>query len=150
MQSVLLFSFFFFSIAAEASSAYTLRLLDDRWPHRPFLVEIDSENEVGISSFESYLQNGQIVIGSNGDPQVGIVMGTVLKTARSKTHAWKFRIDPKDVHFSDFTIELCDGNFHYVEENLGEWMRDVKVYCPWSTQGLIQEIRRGNKLIYSR
>lgn len=146
----LLFALLLVSFSALAQSAYTLRLLDDRWPSRPFIVEIASENEAGISSFESYLENGEVIIGEDGNPQIGIVIGTVQRAARTKIHGWKFRIDPQDVSFSDFTIELCDGNFKYVEDNLEEWMRDVKVYCPWSTRSLVQEIRKGSEVLYRR
>lgn len=47
---------------------------------------------------------------------------------------WSWHFDPDSVEFADFTIELCDGCPHMVEEDLDYWIDTVGRYCPWSTE----------------
>ncbi len=139
-----------FTTMAYAFPAYTLRLVDYRNPDRPFVAEILKNNPEGISSFEAYLTDGQVTLDEEGNPAIGILTGPVQRVRPSAQHAWKFRVDPKKIQFADFTIELCDGPFAYVEENLDEWIRDVGIYCPWSTRSLVKEIRKGKQILFYR
>ena len=45
---------------------------------------------------------------------------------------WSWYFDPADWALADFSIELCDGNPQYVEENLDEYVRTGR-YCPWGS-----------------
>lgn len=135
---------------AYAVPAYTFHLIDERNPDRPFIAEISKNNPEGIASIEAYLTNGQVTLDEEGNPAIGILIGPVQRVRPSSQHAWKFRVDPSKIHFADLTIELCDGSFSYVEENLDEWIRDVEVYCPWSTRRLVKEIRKGKQIIFYR
>lgn len=139
-----------FTTLTYALSAYTLRLVDDRKPDRPFVAEIHESNLEGISSFEAYLTDGQVTLDEEGNPAIGILTGPVRRVRPSAYHAWKFRVDPKKIQFADFTIELCDGPFAYVEEILDEWIRDVGIYCPWSTRSMVKEIRKGKQILFYR
>lgn len=47
---------------------------------------------------------------------------------------WSWHLDPDSVEFADFTIELCDGCPHMVEDDLDYWIDTVGRYCPWSTE----------------
>jgi hypothetical protein len=143
---------FIFSIshAFAGTAAFTLTLVDEREPERPFLVKIDENNSQGIKSFESYLRDGIVVRDEDGHPDIGIAIGPVEEVIPSKLHEWSFRIDPKKVEFADLTTEVCDGNFTYVEDHLEEWLTSVKQYCPWSTRRLVKEIRRGKKILFKR
>lgn len=133
-----------------AQTTYTLTLLDEREPERPFLVKVDAKNTLGIKSLESYLRDGIVVRDEEGNPEIGIANGPVEEVIPHTLHEWSFRIDPKKVEFADLTTEVCDGNFMYVEEHLEEWLSSVGRYCPWSTKRLVKEIRRGKKILFSR
>lgn len=47
--------------------------------------------------------------------------------------SWYFTAD--DWVMADLSIELCDGNPNYVEENLDEYIR-IGGYCPWGAKVL--------------
>lgn len=136
--------------AFAAKTSYTLTLVDERAPERPFLVKIDSKNIRGIQTFESYLRDGIVVRDEEGNPEIGIATGPVEEVLPHRRHEWSFQIDPKKVEFADLTTEVCDGNFMYVEDHLEEWLSTVKTYCPWSTRRLVKEIRRGKKILFQR
>ncbi len=46
---------------------------------------------------------------------------------------WSWYFDPNDWLLTDLSIELCDGNPTYVEENLDEYVRTGR-YCPWGSK----------------
>ncbi len=48
---------------------------------------------------------------------------------------WSWHFDPDDWDMADLSIELCDGDPHFVEENLQEFLRTGR-YCPWSSKVL--------------
>ena len=140
----------FISSAFAGNASYTLTLVDEREPERPFLVKIDRTNTTGIKSLESYFRDGIVVRDEEGNPEIGVVNGPVEEVIPDSGHEWSFRIDPKKVEFADLTTEVCDGTFMYVEDHLEEWLASVKTYCPWSTRRLIKEIRRGKKILFQR
>lgn len=45
---------------------------------------------------------------------------------------WSWYFDPNDWALADASIELCDGDPQFVEENLEEYIRTGR-YCPWSS-----------------
>lgn len=131
-------------------SNYELVLMDARAPNRPFTIDIDPSNTEGVGALEAYFQNGKVMTLDNGDPQVGLVSGMIRKVSPSQKHAWSFEFDPKTVVFTDMSMELCDASLNYVEENLDSWMKDVGRFCPWSTQSLVVQIKKGDKILYRR
>lgn len=139
-----------FMPTAFAASAYTLTLVDEREPERPFLIKVDRKNTKGIETLESYLRDGIVVRDEEGNPEIGVAIGPVEEVIPYTLHEWSFRISPKEVEFADVTTEVCDGNFTYVEEHLEEWLASVKTYCPWSTRRLVKEIRKGKKVLFRR
>lgn len=138
----------FCCLIPAAFAHYTLLLKDSRYPERPFTVEV--KNTYGIDSLESYFVKGSVPLDDNGNPAIGVVNGSLVPSARSAGHDWDFALDPADVAFADFTIELCDGQFTDIENDPDYWMSTVGQYCPWSTRSLVQEIRRNGKVIFKR
>ena len=45
---------------------------------------------------------------------------------------WSWYFAPGDWSLVDQSIEICDGNPQFVEENLAEFVDNVGRYCPWS------------------
>ncbi len=48
---------------------------------------------------------------------------------------WSWVHKPNEWTLADASIELCDGNPQYVEENLDEYIR-IGRYCPWGSRVL--------------
>lgn len=143
-------AFLVFCFCQSAFAGYTLLLKDDRYPARPFTVELPDSNEVGIASLESYFVKGKVVLDERGNPEIGVVNGLLVHSSRSVKHDWSFALDPKDLAFADNTIELCDGQFTDIENDPDYWFNTVGQFCPWSTRSLVQEIRKNGKIIFKR
>ncbi|MBI2170513.1 MAG: hypothetical protein HYU30_00605 [Chloroflexi bacterium] len=47
---------------------------------------------------------------------------------------WSWHLDPTDIHFAEFTIELCDGTPDFVERERDYWLNTVRRYCPWTAK----------------
>jgi hypothetical protein len=119
--------------------SYILKLVNEQWPDRPFLVEIPSTNIRAIRSLENYIAGG-IQYDKYGDVEIGIVSGRILQTEPTPEHPWHFMLAPDSIGFSDVTTEVCDGTFGDVEANLTYWITIVKRYCPWNTRHLVKGI----------
>lgn len=147
MNKLILLTGLLFSLTSFAAS-YTFVMLDQRWPNKPFIAHMTGEE--GVNAFEGYLKKGRVIRLENGDPEIGILIGPITKRTATRFHPWSYHFVPGELSMSDMTIELCDGNFQYLEENLDQWLQEVGNYCPWSTRSLVQKIYRNNRLIYSR
>lgn len=44
---------------------------------------------------------------------------------------WSWYFAPDDWSLVDQSIELCDGNPQFVEDNLAEYVDNIGRYCPW-------------------
>lgn len=47
---------------------------------------------------------------------------------------WSWYFNPEDWMMADISIEVCDGNPQYVEENLAEFVDNVGRFCPWGSR----------------
>lgn len=63
-----------------------------------------------------------------------IITGPLRRGDGGVNDPWSWHLDPDSVEFADFTIELCDGCPHMVEDDLDYWIDTVGRYCPWSTE----------------
>ena len=45
---------------------------------------------------------------------------------------WSWYFPPAGWNLSEVSIEVCDGNPQYVEDNLQDYL-DIDRYCPWSS-----------------
>ncbi|MBI2435187.1 MAG: hypothetical protein HYV26_20200 [Candidatus Hydrogenedentes bacterium] len=55
---------------------------------------------------------------------------------------WSWHVDPQQVEWADFTIELCDGTPSYIEAHRDAWIQDVGQWCPWSAAVMSVDDRR--------
>ena len=44
------------------------------------------------------------------------------------------RATPEQIEMAELTIEVCDGNPTFVEENVDYFVDTVGNYCPWSAE----------------
>ncbi len=45
---------------------------------------------------------------------------------------WSWYFEPGEWQLAEISIEVCDGNPQFVEDNLSEFTDNVGRYCPWS------------------
>jgi len=71
-----------------------------------------------------------------GRAEGGIPNGRILRGSGAGGHnePWSWHLDPDDIHLADVTMELCDGAPWYVEQEVDEFVDNVKRYCPWGAQ----------------
>ena len=73
------------------------------------------------------------------------VGGVIVKKRVPYNRRWSYHLSPRSIDFFDFSIEVCDANMLYIEENLdevgGAFLPGSR-WCPWSST-LVREIRRG-------
>lgn len=51
----------------------------------------------------------------------------------SVNEPWSWYFPAGKWSLAEFSIEVCDGNPQYVEDNIGEFVDNVGRYCPWSS-----------------
>ncbi|MEL6925499.1 MAG: hypothetical protein AAFO94_15740, partial [Bacteroidota bacterium] len=63
------------------------------------------------------------------------INGTILRLPEgcNSNQQWSWYFAPDAWSVVDISIELCDGNPQYVEENIDEYVDKVGSYCPWGS-----------------
>lgn len=63
------------------------------------------------------------------------INGKILRLPEncSLNQEWSWYFAPDEWIMADASIEVCDGNPQYVEENLAEYVDNVGQYCPWGS-----------------
>ena len=71
-----------------------------------------------------------------GKSEANIPNGRILRGRGQGEHnaPWSWHLDPQDIAMAELTIELCDGEPAFVEQNLAEYVDIVERYCPWSAK----------------
>lgn len=70
----------------------------------------------------------------DGKSEAKIPNGKILRGAGQANYnaPWTRHLDPNEIEMADFTIEVCDAEPKYVQENVAEFVDVVGRYCPWS------------------
>ena len=96
-----------------------------------FLVEVVGEqfhvratNPETVAALRARQQSGE----------VSVVLGEVKQGDGGFNAPWSWHLDPATVEVADAAIELCDGRPSMVQQNVGKWIAEVRVYCPWSAR----------------
>jgi len=92
--------------------------------------------DVQGSKFRVFVTDPDTIAGlfrlQQGASQATIPIGALRSGPGAGLHnaPWSWHLE--DARLAEFTIELCDGNPQYVEEELDYWLNTVQSYCPWS------------------
>ena len=70
----------------------------------------------------------------------GVVHGRLVRGNGGFNAPWSWHVDPATVEVPDMSMELCDGQPGLVEEDVAEWVDNVKYYCPWGAE-IVAEVR---------
>lgn len=66
--------------------------------------------------------------------EVSVVLGEVEQGDGGFNAPWSWHLDPATVEVADAAMELCDGRPSMVQQNVGKWIAEAGVYCPWSAK----------------
>lgn len=71
-----------------------------------------------------------------GESMANIPNGRILRGPGKALHnaPYSWHLDPKDVSMAGVTIEVCDAEPSYVEENVDEFVDNVGRYCAWDAE----------------
>ena len=63
------------------------------------------------------------------------INGTIVRGNGDYNYDWSWRFEDNTWTIVEISIELCDGNPFYIEENLDYYINTINGnYCPWSSQ----------------
>jgi hypothetical protein len=103
------------------------------WTTDPVVLELaDQQLSLPVSERNKHMNGGVLRV-----PEGCSLNFEVLRVPEgcSLNFDWSWYFDPGDWSFADQSIELCDGNPQFVEENLDEYIRTGR-YCPWGSKVL--------------
>jgi hypothetical protein len=69
-----------------------------------------------------------------GGSSANIPNGKILPGPGQGDHnaPYTWHLDPDEIDMAEFTVEVCDAEPDYVQENVDEFVNVVGRYCPWS------------------
>jgi hypothetical protein len=116
------------ALLAGCESSPTNKDQDDR---DAFLVEVVGEqfyvratDPETVAALEARQKSGE----------VSVVLGEVKQGDGGFNAPWSWHLDPATVEVADAAMELCDGRPSMVQKNVGKWIAEARVYCPWSAK----------------
>jgi len=115
--------------------------MDDESPDEtPIEGGIVATFDVSGSEYRIWITNentiDQVLALQAGTSDANIPNGTILRGPGTADHndPWSWHISPEEIEMAEITIEVCDGNPTFVEENVNTFVDDVGHYCPWSAE----------------
>lgn len=115
-----------------AIAGFALTACDDD-PAEPqtgpvFVIEAAGQNfRVMITDAAVAAQARQLI----GSTQSININGEIARGNGGFNTGYRWHLKPNTVEFADMTIEVCDGEPSFVEENVDYFVDTVKRYCPW-------------------
>jgi hypothetical protein len=104
---------------------------DDRRGTRTFVIDVTgtrftlrAADPEAIDALRARMRSGER----------GVILGRIQRGDGGFNAPWSWHIDPATVEVPDMSMELCDGQPSFVEENVDEFVDTVKYYCPWSAK----------------
>jgi hypothetical protein len=78
----------------------------------------------------------QVIALAEGESEANIPNGRIEYGPGQGDHnaPYSWHIDPEEVEMAEFTIELCDAEPSFVEENVEYFVDTVGWYCPWGAE----------------
>lgn len=137
------------SYGQSAFNHYRIILTDINDRTKKFKIDVlQNKNPEGYERLEAYLKKG-VEIDPHGNPEIGVVVGDIIRTQPTQTHHFHFRYDVKTIRWNDFASELCDGQFIDVETYLDQWLLQGQ-FCPWATRSMVVKIVKNFRVIWKR
>lgn len=108
--------------------------------HKIYEFRHDSTNDV----FRAWTKNAEVInaieeeLAKPFDARTKHINGPIkrLPSDCNSNENWSWYFVPDEWVMADISIELCDGNPQYVEDNLSEFVDNVGRYCPWGSRVL--------------
>ena len=110
--------------------------------HKIFEFKHDSTNDV----FRAWTKNTEVIqsieeeLAKPFEARTKHINGPIkrLPVDCDTNQEWSWYFVPDEWVMAEISIELCDGNPQYVEENLDEYVGVVGHYCPWGSKVIRQ------------
>ena len=77
------------------------------------------------------LVEGQLALPE--DRRVLHISGPVDPGNGGHNMGWSWHFRPGQWELVEISIELCDGRPQDVEDDVGKWIADVGIFCPWGS-----------------
>jgi hypothetical protein len=62
------------------------------------------------------------------------INGEIARGDGGHNSPWSWHFKPDRWSLVEVSIELCDGDPNYIEENLDKWIAEIGQYCPWGSR----------------
>ena len=100
-----------------------------------FLHTTTGETFLAWTSDANTIQQVEAQLALPQDQRGQHINGVILRLPEdcNINQKWSWYFEPSSWVLSDISIELCDGNPQYLEENLEEYVSNVGRYCPWGS-----------------
>ena len=93
-----------------------------------FVIEAAGQEFVVMIENESVAAQARQLIGSNQSINLN---GEIARGHGGFNNGYSWHLKPNTVEFAEITMEVCDGEPSFVEENVDYFVDTVKRYCPW-------------------
>ena len=93
-----------------------------------FVIEAAGQEFKVLIGSSTVAAQARQLIGSNQSININ---GEIARGNGGFNTGYSWHLKPNTVEFADMTIEVCDGEPSFVEENVDYFVDTVKRYCPW-------------------
>ena len=93
-----------------------------------FVIEAAGQEFRVLISDTAVARQARQLIGSNQSINLN---GEIARGNGGFNAGYRWHLKPNTVEFADMTIEVCDGEPSFVEQNVDYFVDTVKRYCPW-------------------
>lgn len=66
--------------------------------------------------------------------EVSVILGEVVQGDGGFNAPWGWHLDPATIEVPDAALELCDGRPSFVQKDVGRWIAEARIFCPWSAR----------------
>jgi len=62
------------------------------------------------------------------------ISGSIADGTAANSREWSWHFIPGQWSMVEASVELCDSWPSYIEENLENWIGEVRTFCPWASR----------------
>lgn len=136
-----------FYYLALLSAIFTVGACEEDSPQPACSIEIPAEARVfefahrgSEYTFRAWTTDNEVIANVEAqlalpeDDRINHINGEILEQPEGcdLNPGWSWYFNPQDWDLAEISIEVCDGNPQYVEDNLQDYL-EIDRYCPWSS-----------------
>ena len=112
------------------------------------LATFNVESEVESEQFKIWITKEttiqQVLNLRDGKSNANIPNGALRRNSGKDNYnaPWSWHVDPEEIAMAEATIEVCDGNPSFIEDDIDYWVDIVGHFCPWgATLSSVEDFR---------